>query len=132
MDVVSIVRKRNEIMAYNKKDLEEKALTAIKENELYFIQDVVTYLPCSSATFYNHELEKLETIKRELEKNAIRTKVSMRKKWKDSDNATLQMGLMKLLSTDEERRRLAMEYREHSGEIKLPKLQVEYVKPDES
>jgi len=101
-------------MAYNKKDLEEKALTAIKENELYFIQDVVTYLPCSSATFYNHELEKLETIKRELEKNAIRTKVSMRKKWKDSDNATLQMGLMKLLSTDEERRRLAMEYRDHT------------------
>ena len=122
-------------MAYDTKELKEKAEKAIKEHGLYFIEDVVAYLPCSKPTFYEHfpnESNDYKSIVELLEENRINDKVSMRKKWKDSDNATLQMGLMKLLSTDEERRRLAMEYREHSGEIKLPKLQVEYVKPDES
>jgi len=58
--------------------------------------------------------------------------MEMRKKWLKSDNATMQMGLMKLLSEDEELKKLSMNYNEHSGEIKLPSLQVEVVKPDES
>jgi hypothetical protein len=33
-------------------------------------------------------------------------KVSMRQKWYESDNATLQIGLMKLISDDDEAHRL--------------------------
>ena len=109
-------------MAYDTQTLKDKAEKAIKEHGLYFIEDVVAYLPCAKPTFYEHfpnESDDYKSIVELLEENRINDKVSMRKKWKDSDNATLQMGLMKLLSTDEERRRLAMEYREHSGGVKL-------------
>jgi len=36
----------------------------------------------------------------------------MRSKWYKSENATLQMGLMKLISTDEELRKLSMQHNE--------------------
>lgn len=108
---------------YDTQDLFNKAEKAIKKNNLYFIEDIIAYLPCSKPTFYEHfptESNDYKRLVELLEDNRITDKVSMRKKWHDSDNATLQMGLMKLLSTDEERRRLAMEYREHSGSINIP------------
>lgn len=110
-------------MAYKTSNLLDKAKKAIKEHGLYFIEDVVAYLPCAKSTFYEHipnESDNYKSIVELLEENRISDKVVMRKKWKDSDNATLQMGLMKLLSSDEERRRLSMEYREHSGTIAHP------------
>jgi hypothetical protein len=58
----------------------------------------------------------------------------MRKKWYDSDNATLQMGLMKLIATPEEHKRLATNFNDHTtnGEsIKQTIMQVEIVKPSE-
>ena len=119
-------------MAYDTKELKEKAEKAIKEHGLYFIEDIVAYLPCSKSTFYEHipnESNDYKSIVELLEENRINDKVSMRKKWKDSDNATLQMGLMKLLSTDEERRRLSMEYREHSGEVAIQKIQRTIIDP---
>ena len=119
-------------MAYDTKDLQEQALKAIEEYGLYFISDVVACLPCSTSTFYGHKLEESEPIKKALESNRIHAKLEMRKKWLKSDNATMQMGLMKLLSDDEELRKLAMEYREHGGEINLPVIKVEYVDPDEA
>jgi len=95
---------------YTKHELEKMSIEAIQKNKLFFIQDVIAYLPICSATFYNHELEKLETIKDELTKVKVEIKVSMRNKWYKSHNATLQMGLMKLLSTDEELRKLSMQH----------------------
>jgi hypothetical protein len=95
-------------MAYNYKDLEKQALEAIKKHNLFFIADVIAYLPCVSSTFYDYELEKSEPIKQALAKVKIDIKVSMRSKWYKSQNATLQMGLMKLLSTDEEIKKLSM------------------------
>lgn len=119
-------------MAYNTDKLKKDAIKAIKEHDLYFISDVVACLPCSKQTFYDHCLDESDDIKKLLEANRIKAKIEMRKKWLQSDNATMQMGLMKLLSEDEELRKLAMEYREHGGEIKLPSLKVEVVRPDES
>lgn len=95
-------------MAYNYKDLEKQALDAINKHKLFFITDVVAYLPCSSSTFYDYKLEKSESIKEALTKVKTDIKVSMRSKWYKSQNATLQMGLMKLLSTDEEIKKLSM------------------------
>ena len=55
-------------MAYKTKELEKQALEAIEKYKLFFIDDIVSYLPCSTATFYNHKLEELETIKEALKK----------------------------------------------------------------
>jgi hypothetical protein len=102
-------------MAYNPKDLEKKALEAIEKNKLFFIDDVIAYLPCSRATFYNLELEKLDTIKDALTKVKTEIKVSMRSKWYKSENPTLQMGLMKLIASPEELKQLAMTHVESNN-----------------
>tara|TARA_R110000744_G_scaffold100598_1_gene194047 strand:+ start:257 stop:631 length:375 start_codon:yes stop_codon:yes gene_type:complete len=102
-------------MAYNYIDLEKQSLEAIEKHKLFFITDVVAYLPCSSSTFYDYKLEKSEAIKEALTKVKTELKVSMRSKWYKSQNATLQMGLMKLLSTSEEIKKLSMNTNVHEG-----------------
>jgi hypothetical protein len=102
-------------MAYNPKELEKKALEAIEKNKLFFIDDVIAYLPCSRATFYNLELEKLDTIKDALTKVKTEIKVSMRSKWYKSENPTLQMGLMKLIASPDELKQLSMTHVESNN-----------------
>lgn len=102
-------------MAYDTDKLYEQAIKAIEENNLFFVDDIIAFVPCSRATFYDHfsvNSDKLNNLKELIEENKINQKVKMRKKWSDSDNATLQMGLMKLITTDEERKRLATSYME--------------------
>lgn len=95
-------------MAYDPKELEKLSLEIIEnDKDVVFVQDIIPNLPCNSATFYNHELEKLETIKDALLKNRSLIKTQLRKKWQDGDNATTQVALYKLISTDEEKRSLS-------------------------
>ena len=121
-------------MAYDKDKLEKQALDAIEKHKLFFIQDIIAYLPCSSSTFYDYELEKSETIKEALTKVKTDIKVSMRSKWYKSDNATLQMGLMKLISTNEERKRLSQTHIDHTSKgenIQTPILNIDPLDNDE-
>lgn len=100
-------------MAYKTKELFDEAIKHIREKKLFFVEDVIGFLPCSKPTFYDHfkvDSDEFNLIKDELEKNRISTKTSMRKKWYDSDNPTLQIALMKLISTDEERRKISNTY----------------------
>lgn len=107
-------------MAYDKQELIDKALEVIEKHNLFFIDDVVSFLPCSRATFYNHELDKLDTIKDAIEKNRVSTKINMRNKWYNSDHPTLQVALMKIISSDDEAHRLNGSRQEirHEGNIK--------------
>lgn len=100
---------------YNKLDLEREALKVIKKNELVFISDIVAYMVCSRSTFYEYELDKSDILKEEIEKNKTTKKVGLRKKWYDSENATVQIALYKLLATDTELRRLQSNYVELTG-----------------
>ncbi len=118
-------------MAYKKNDLIKTALQAIEKHKLFFIDDIIAYLPCSKATFYNHQLEQLKELKEKLEKNKIEVKVSLRSKWYKSDNATLQMALYKLLASDEERKCLSMQYIDHTSEGKKI-TGFDYTKPDDN
>lgn len=102
-------------MAYDTEKLYNQAIKAIEENNLFFIEDVIALLPCSKPTFYDHfpvNSNEFNTLKEMIEENKVSVKLKMRKKWLESDNATLQMGLMKLITTDEERKRLATSYME--------------------
>jgi len=112
-------------MAYNKEELIASALEAINKNKLFFIDDIISYLPCSRATFYNLELDKLDDIKDALTKVKTEIKVSMRSKWYKSDNPTLQMGLMKLIATQDELKQLSMQHIEsvNSHTVKEFKVQ---------
>ena len=122
-------------MAYNTEDLYQKALVEIETNNLFFVSDVCSYLGLAESTFYDHfpkDSEKSKDIKDRLSKNKSKTKVSLRSKLHKSNSPAGLLALYKLICTDEERKALAMEYKQHSGSIEIPTLQVEIVKPDES
>lgn len=112
-------------MAYKKEDLEGQALNAIKKYNLYTVKDIAAYTGISLQTFYTHKLEESEPLKEAVLLNKQKTVHEMKKKWYKSDNATLQMGLMKLLGTDEDRQYLTQQNIDHTtkGEA-LPAPQV--------
>ena len=93
-------------MAYDKADLEKKALAAIKRNKIKFITHVAAFLPCSERTFFNQELQELQSIKDAIETNRIGAKVTTLNRWENSENATLQVAFMKLIADDDEAHRL--------------------------
>lgn len=97
-------------MPYDTKVLKQKAIEAIKKNKLIFIEDVCAMIGIAKSTYYDHFKEgsddsnELNTL---LNENKISLKVSLRKKWFDSDNATTQLALYKLCSEPDELKRLS-------------------------
>jgi len=82
-------------------------LDAIKTSNLFTIEMIFSfYSGISRSQFYELKLNKSDILKNALDDNKNRTKQSMLNKWYKSDNPTLQMGLMKLIGTDEEAHRL--------------------------
>ena len=109
-------------MAYDTDTLYERALSEIDTNNLFFVEDVVAYLGIAKSTFYDHfpeDSDESNDIKEKLNKNKMRTKVSIRSKLHKSTSPAGLLALYKLLASNDERRALSMEYREHSGEMKL-------------
>ena len=107
-------------MAYDKAELEAKAIEVIKKEKLTFFTDLQIYLEPSLATLYNLELEKLETIKRELAINRLSKKKKMRHKWEDSDNPGLQIAAYKLYADEDELIRLTSNKHEISDKDGKP------------
>lgn len=112
-------------MPYDTEILKAKAIEAIKKNKLIFVEDVCAMLGIAKSTFYVHfpvgkddsnELMNLIYENRQVLKN------SMRKKWFDSDNATLQMALYKLCSTDVEHRKLNQNYTDLNANVQSTNL----------
>lgn len=118
-------------MSYNLEELKAKSLDVIEKNKLFFIEDVIAYLPCGRTYFYDTvQLNKDADILALLEKNRIEIKVSMRKKWFASDHPALQLGLYKLIGSDAEADRLGNKQKlEHSGDPSAP-LHISIVKSD--
>ena len=109
-------------MAYDTQELLVRAEKIIPEKNLVFIEEVAVFLGISISTFYSHFKKESKEYKRVvdlLNQNAVTTKHSMRNNWRESENATLQISLMKLIGTDTERDRLTQNYNknEHSGAI---------------
>jgi hypothetical protein len=96
-------------MAYNTNELEQQALEAIKEHGLVFIEEVVSFLPCSKPTFYEHGLNESNAIKEAIKYNKVSKKAKLRKNWEHSENATLNISLYKLLANEEELMRLSVQ-----------------------
>jgi hypothetical protein len=101
------------IVTYKAEDLEKQSIALIEAHGLVFIDDVCAYLPCSRTTFYDKGLDKSDDIKNALHKVKTAKKVALRSRWEEGDNATLQMGLYKLLATPEELSALSMQQIDH-------------------
>ena len=103
-------------MAYDRNKIFEQAKEVIVKHKLFFVEDIVAFLPISKKTFYEFfplESNESNELKELLEQNRTELKVSMRSKWYKSNAPALQMALMKLICTDEERKKLAMQYSEN-------------------
>jgi hypothetical protein len=100
-------------MKYNKEKLFQQAKEAVLKNNLIFIEEIVSFLPCSKQTFYDYfplgsdELDELKAI---IEDNTINIKSGLRNKWYESDNPTLQIALYRLTSRDDEHKKLNQTY----------------------
>lgn len=100
-------------MAYDRVKIFEQAKEVIEKHKLFFIEDIVSFLPISKPTFYDFfkpDSNEFNDIKDLLEKNRVEVKSAMRSKWFKSENPTLQVSLMKLICTDEERKKLSMNH----------------------
>jgi hypothetical protein len=104
-------------MAYDKDKLYQQAEKAIKENDLFFVEDIVAFLPCSKTTFYDYfpsNSDELNNLKELLETNKITTKAKIRKKLFKSDKASELLALYRLIATQEEHQRLNQSYVDHT------------------
>lgn len=100
-------------MAYDRKKIFEQAKEMIVEHKLFFVEDIVAFLPISKTTFYEYftaESYEMNELKGLLETNRTELKVSMRSKWYESNAPALQMALMKLIATPDELRKLSMNH----------------------
>ncbi len=85
----------------------------IVKHKLFFIEDIVAFIPCSKNYFYDHfpvNSNEYDELKGMLEINRTELKVSMRSKWYKSNAPALQMALMKLIASPEELRKLSMNH----------------------
>jgi len=117
-------------MAYKTSVLFKKAMKAIEENELFFIEDIVAFLPCSKDTFYNHfsvDSDDYKTMFEALERNRVKVKTGLRTNWKTAGAPALQLALYKLIATPEEHKSLQMNYQDvtSNGKTILPKIEWE-------
>jgi hypothetical protein len=98
-------------MAYDRNKIFEQAKEVIVKHKLFFIEDIVAFLPIAKKTFYEYfpvDSNESNELKGLLETNRTTLKVSMRSKWYTSNAPALQMALMKLIATPEELRKLSM------------------------
>lgn len=99
------------IHGFDPEKLKKQVERVLEENkQIVFIEEIISFLPCSKATFYKyfpHGSDFLNELNEKLDLNKVSKKAKLRGKWEDSDNATLNIALYKLLSNSKERNLLA-------------------------
>jgi len=103
-------------MAYDKKKIFEQAKKQIESHNLFFIEDIVAFLPCDKTTFYRFfpvDCNEYNILKGMLEENKTKTKSSIRAKLYKSEKAAELLALYRLICTPEEHQKLNQQYIDH-------------------
>lgn len=95
-------------------------MEAIETESICFFEDIELYVAPSKRIMQGWGFHELPAIKEALAKNKVKRKSKMRRKWEDSDNATLQLAAYKLMAEDDELARLTMNKFEHTGKDGKP------------
>lgn len=104
-------------MAYDQNKIYQQAIEEIKKNNLFFIEDIVAFIPCSKQTFYDFfpvNSDELDTLKELLEQNKVKTKSGIRAKLWKSEKAAELLALYRLIATPEEHQKLNQSYVDHT------------------
>lgn len=110
--------RKTEAIEEKKKKIFDMAIEAINKHKLFFINDLVAFLPVSLSSFYEYfpaTSAEMEAIKAEILKVKIQIKVGIRSKLFTMDNPTAMLALYRLVSEPEEHRLLNQQYIEQSG-----------------
>ena len=105
-------------MANDKNKILQQAKEVIANNPIFFIEDLVAYLPISKKTFYVYypiESDECNELKELIDQNKIKTKAGIRAKLFRSEKAGELLALYRLICTPEERRMLNQNYLELTG-----------------
>jgi len=105
-------------MAYDKAKLYEQAKEVIEKNNLFFIEDIVAFIPCDKTTFYRLfpvECNEYNDLKERLDQNKIKTKSGIRAKLWKSEKAAELLALYRLIATPEEHQKLNQSYIDHTS-----------------
>jgi len=116
-------------MAYDRKKVFEQAKDAITKHKLFFMDDVIAFLPCSKPTFYDYfrpDSNELNELKELMELNRIELKVSLRSKWYKSNAPALQMALYKLIADESELVRLSVFRQDMNNDDKNININIQY------
>jgi hypothetical protein len=119
-------------MAYDKNKIYEQAKQAIEENNLFFIEDIIAFIPCSKFYFYDTfpvNSNEYNTLKDLLETNKTRTKSAIRSKLFKSQKASELLALYRLICTKEEHQLLNQQYIDHTSDGKG--LSITFVKNED-
>lgn len=103
---------------YSKIKIYNESLKVISENNLFFIEDIIAFLPCSKPTFYDYfppDSNELNNIKDKLDENKIKTKSSIRAKLFKSQKAGELLALYRLIATPEEHKKLNQSYNDNNN-----------------
>jgi poly-D-alanine transfer protein DltD len=111
-------------MAYDEKEIVSRALKLIPEEDVTDITDLCLVLGISRQWFYVNGLDKNDEIKEAINATKRRLMRQLRRKWRTSDNATLQIAEARLLSTDDELERLTINKvkTDNTHTIKMPSV----------
>lgn len=96
------------------KKYEAELLKVIKEKKIAFFDHCFGFTSFSRRTAYEHRLHESHVIKDAITQNRVTAKNYMLNKWIASDNATLQISAMRLLSDSEEHKKLNQSYTDHT------------------
>lgn len=93
-------------MPYDKEEIHRQALEAIVREQCVTMSEVLLYVPVSKKTFYEWGFHESDELKNAIDAEKVKVKTKLRRNWRNSDNATLQIAEFKLASTDDELERL--------------------------
>jgi len=111
------------------KQYEDEIIKVIVDNNLFVISDIFAfYTGIKSSQFYNLKLEKSDNILKSIDDNKKKTCQSLKNKWFNSDNPTLQIALFKTISTKKDLRRLSQTYQDVTSKGKEIELRIGSVK----
>src|SRR5690606_30357194 len=97
------------------KKYEAELLKVIKEKKIAFFDHCFGFTSFSRTTGYEYKLNESDAIKNAINQNRVTAKNYMLNKWIASDNATLQISAMRLLSDSEEHQKLNQSYIDHTS-----------------
>jgi len=98
---------------YTKSYILENALKVIEEYKPTSFEELISFLDCSKATFYNVikvNSKEYEQIFEEIKKSQLRVANTLKNKLLSSDNPTLIIAAIKMYGSEEDRQALANNY----------------------